>query len=200
MISIEEKNRIEKEFLEKYPNDILTAWDNSHYDVPRIINENGYKTAVEIGVAYGGHSEMILLNTKIEKLYGVDPYKNYSEYDGDCQNFEQRKQDDVHEMVSSRLSYYGGRFELLRDYSDNVLDKFKDESLDIVYIDGNHFEEFIKRDVSNWWKKVRVGGVLSGHDYDHPSFPVTSIVNDFFMNLNLDVINLGNHNWCVYKK
>ena len=200
-MTIEEKNKIEFDFLEKYPSDILTSWDTSHYDLPKIIKDNNYKIGVEIGVAYGGHSESILMNSDVEKLYGIDPYKNYKDYEGDTQNFEQKKLDDIHDMVVGRLSYYNNRFELIRDYSDNCIDKFVDDSLDFVYIDGNHFEDYVRRDVFSWWPKVRVGGILSGHDYDHPAFPyVTTCVNQFFSELGIEVINLGNHNWCVYKK
>ena len=39
------------------------------------------------------------------------------------------------------------------------------ESLDFVYIDGNHHFDFVMQDIIEWSKKVRAGGVVSGHDY-----------------------------------
>jgi predicted O-methyltransferase YrrM len=42
---------------------------------------------------------------------------------------------------------------------------FKNNSLDFVYIDANHSYDECKKDIDIWWKKVRNGGVLSGHDY-----------------------------------
>jgi hypothetical protein len=42
---------------------------------------------------------------------------------------------------------------------------FKDESLDFAFIDGNHSFEYVINDIAEWSKKVRVGGIISGHDY-----------------------------------
>jgi len=42
---------------------------------------------------------------------------------------------------------------------------FKNESIDFVYIDGNHGFKFVTEDICEWSKKVRKGGVIAGHDY-----------------------------------
>ena len=47
----------------------------------RVLTERGFKVGVEIGVAFGGHSEAMLRQTQIEKLYGVDPYRHFDDYD-----------------------------------------------------------------------------------------------------------------------
>jgi hypothetical protein len=46
-----------------------------------------------------------------------------------------------------------------------ALTDFKDGSLDFVYIDGNHDFRHVAEDLFEWSKKVRSGGVVSGHDY-----------------------------------
>jgi hypothetical protein len=43
---------------------------------------------------------------------------------------------------------------------------YPDESLDFVFIDGDHREESVTADINAWWPKVRAGGILAGHDYD----------------------------------
>jgi len=42
---------------------------------------------------------------------------------------------------------------------------FDDGSLDFVYIDANHEWPFVTQDIFYWSKKVRSGGIVSGHDY-----------------------------------
>jgi len=42
---------------------------------------------------------------------------------------------------------------------------FDDESLDFIFIDGNHSFEFVTNDIAEWGKKVKKGGIISGHDY-----------------------------------
>jgi cephalosporin hydroxylase len=45
---------------------------------------------------------------------------------------------------------------------------FADQSLDFVFIDANHSYEHVKADIEAWKPKMKVGGMLSGHDYGEP--------------------------------
>ena len=40
-----------------------------------------------------------------------------------------------------------------------------DESLDFVYIDADHRFDYVMEDIITWSRKVRPGGIVSGHDY-----------------------------------
>jgi hypothetical protein len=41
---------------------------------------------------------------------------------------------------------------------------YEDESLDFVFIDGDHRYEHVKADIEAWWPKVKPGGYIGGHD------------------------------------
>jgi predicted O-methyltransferase YrrM len=56
---------------------------------------------------------------------------------------------------------------------------YKDSSLDFVFIDAAHDYDNVLLDISNWSKKVKVGGILSGHDYSW-SEDVKRAVHTFF--------------------
>ena len=43
-------------------------------------------------------------------------------------------------------------------------DKFEDESVDLVFIDGAHDTDSVIRDIEVWLPKVKKGGVLCGDD------------------------------------
>lgn len=49
---------------------------------------------------------------------------------------------------------------------------------DAVFIDADHREEFVARDIAAWWPNVKEGGILCGHDYDEPG--VKAAVNKAF--------------------
>lgn len=42
---------------------------------------------------------------------------------------------------------------------------FDDQTVDFVFIDGDHNYEGIKADIPAWLPKVKNGGVIAGHDY-----------------------------------
>lgn len=45
----------------------------------------------------------------------------------------------------------------------------ENESLDFIFIDGNHTYEFVTADINNWYPKLKTGGLMLGHDYNHIS-------------------------------
>lgn len=73
---------------------------------------------------------------------------------------------------------------------------YKDESLDFVFIDGDHTKEGFTGDLNCWFPKVKKGGVIAGHDYDYPQ--ITEALKLFFDGERYEVI-LPN-TWVHYKK
>jgi hypothetical protein len=53
----------------------------------------------------------------------------------------------------------------------------KDESLDFVYIDALHDKQSVLDDITAWEPKVRIGGIVAGHDWGHRG--VTDAVMEF---------------------
>lgn len=58
---------------------------------------------------------------------------------------------------------------------------FADGSLDLVFIDADHRHEPAKKDISSWLPKLKIGGILCGHDcegyYSHYSEEVKKIID-----------------------
>lgn len=54
-----------------------------------------------------------------------------------------------------------------------------DQTMDFVFIDAGHSYATVVEDILAWFKKVKVGGLLCGHDYGHPNHPgVKQAVDD----------------------
>lgn len=159
-----------------------------------LIKKYGLKLGAEIGVSSGGHSEYILKNTNVDKLYSIDPYMPYNfkalHADTRIQKLKQllnNKEvlDFIYLKVNDKLQKYGGRSQLIRKTSIESVNMFKDEELDFVFIDGNHDYVFVKKDIEIWFNKVRSGGIISGDDYSKGFPGVIKAVNEFFLLKNI---------------
>ena len=139
----------------------------SRNDIGAILEERNLNgIGIEIGVATGNYSQILLDNTKLKKIYFVDTWKYFSdgEYKDPC-NVKQKKQNARYHSVVKRLSPYGERAEIIKGDCSELVHDFPDEYFDLVYIDANHEYKYIKRDMADWYPKVKVGGVFAGHDY-----------------------------------
>ncbi len=64
--------------------------------------------------------------------------------------------------------------------SEDAISSIK-EPIDLIFIDGNHSYEYVKKDIQQWSQKCRPGGILSGHDYDPVLFPqIVKVVDELF--------------------
>lgn len=135
--------------------------DCTRDDLPGFFKEMGFKVGAEIGV-YKGEYTKILLSTGLQ-VYAVDPWLAYDDYDEKKRDFQAR-QDYLHEKVKSRLSIYPN-CTIIRKTSMDAVKDFENGSLDFVYIDGHHGFKYVAEDIWEWTKKVKKGGIISGHDY-----------------------------------
>lgn len=136
--------------------------DVGRRDLPRFFKDMGFKKGVEIGVQRGFFTRRLCAVGL--KVFGVDPWKAYRDYCPMEQKKYQTKQDKIYEIAQENLSMYPD-CELIRKTSMDALEDFEDESLDFVYIDGHHGFKYVTEDIYEWTKKVRKGGIISGHDY-----------------------------------
>jgi len=163
------------------------GWTEAYPILSAVINERGLRVGAELGVAYGGHAEYILAHTQVERLYGIDPYRHIFGY-SDPMNFSNKIFDAVYKNTQERLSPFGGRFIPIRKKSKDALSDVP-ETLDFIYIDADHSYKGVRDDIARWYDKVRPGGIIAGHDYDHPNFPgVKNAVDEF----------CAKHNWKVH--
>ena len=164
-------------------------------ELPIILNKRGLTArGVEVGVWKGEFSDFLLKNWKGEKLYSVDPWRNFTndEYK-DEMNIKQLEFDKIHDDVAKILSIHGKRSEIIRDVSIKAALHFEDESLDFVYLDGRHHYEGVKEDIEYWFPKVKAGGILCGHDYldtiiGETHFGVKTAVDEYSVESGLKVI------------
>jgi len=130
-------------------------------DLARLYAELGYQAGVEVGVEQGLYSEVLCRENPQAMVYGVDAWRAYRGY---RDHVTQSKLDGFYEATRDRMAPYGN-YRMVRKFSLEAVRDFENESLDFVYIDGNHTLPFVMNDIIEWARKIRPGGIVSGHDY-----------------------------------
>lgn len=68
-------------------------------------------------------------------------------------------------LATAKETLKDARVVLFQEASVDAAERFTEGFLDWIYIDASHFYEDVKADFWAWYSKVRVGGVISFHDY-----------------------------------
>lgn len=113
--------------------------------------ELGFMKGAEIGVFDGRFSEIICQKIPDVNLLVID-------------NWEIERWSHGYVDAKKLLAPFRN-VTILRGTSMHIGKAITDESLDFVFIDADHKYESVKEDIELWSQKVRVGGIVSGHDY-----------------------------------
>lgn len=130
-------------------------------EMSRMFADLGFTKGAEIGVWKGKWSARLCADNPALDMLCVDPWASYDTYD-DSRNGADVLEQSYREAVE-RLSHY--RCMIARTTSLKAAEAVDDGSLDFVYVDANHGEDFVRADLDLWAPKVRSGGIVSGHDY-----------------------------------
>ena len=119
---------------------------------------------VEIGSYKGESTLMFASSFAFDTIYSIDPLVGMS--------------DNIQEEFNQNTKLFKGngtgigdiKVEHIKEYSFDAVERFKDESLDFVYIDGNHSFDNVARDILLYLPKIKKTGFIGGHDYspEHP--------------------------------
>lgn len=129
-------------------------------DLAMLFAELGFKVGAEIGVEQGEYAEVLFKANPGLTLFCIDAWKSYSGY---RDHKSQDKLDRFLNTAAARLSRYNAR--MICEFSMEAVKRIEPGSLDFVYIDANHQFEYVVNDIIEWSKRVRSGGIVSGHDY-----------------------------------
>jgi hypothetical protein len=113
---------------------------------------------IDMSKSYCSHPDSV--------IYCVDPWTDYDEYPEYKGEIESAYDVFMNSMKTENLL---NKVKIYRDFSHNVVPKFKDNFFDIIFIDGNHETEFVYRDGVMALSKVKPGGTIVFDDYLWPS-------------------------------
>lgn len=122
---------------------------------------------VEVGVSIGKNALWMLQNLDIKKLYLIDPYKAYRDHNDPTIPIPADPKGKV--VCKKRLEKYASKIEYIYQASWDAVDCIDDRSVDFVYIDADHRTPCVTEDIEKYIKKVKLGGVICGHDWNFPT-------------------------------
>jgi hypothetical protein len=131
-----------------------------------ICNRSVSPKVLEIGVFRGEFLDYIVNNCSIYSIDGVDLFQGDScsgDVDGNnVVHYNLAKS--YHELTDKYKN--SSIVKLIQSDSSSYLKTINNDYYDIIYIDGDHSYEGVKKDLSASFEKVKNGGYIMGHDYE----------------------------------
>lgn len=163
----------------------------------------GLKVA-ELGIFKAEFSEIILEKMQPSELFLIDIFPTeMMSGDKDGNNIVQVNLDMLYNSIIDRFKN-NKEVKVVKSYTSDFLTSISDEYLDVVYIDADHSYEGVKKDLELSFKKVKINGIIMGHDYTINMFPgVVMAVNEFCQKYNLNIEYLtedGCPTYLIFKK
>ena len=158
----------------------------------------------EIGVFKGEFSKFLFNNLNPKELHLIDIFEGMMcSGDKDGNNIVWTDLNDEYNSLKN-FFYNNENVFIHKNNSYDVLSSFSDEYFDIIYIDGDHTYEGVKKDLNISYDKIKKNGLICGHDYVSPRFEgVVRAVDEFCIKYDLKIEYLtedGCPTYCILKK
>lgn len=198
VLTLDDKKFIDHRWFSRLPGEVNNPKEDFErwlpgQDIPKILENIQDPIGIEIGTAEGVTTEHLLSSIPTLKLFGIDPYPTYIDWDGNQPAAEKNKA-----TYLERTAQFSDRLQHIYKESDDAHPDFANDSMDFVFIDGLHTYEQVKKDCNNYWPKLKKGGFLIGHDFARIQ-GVNKAVNEFSDKVGLPVKNAQQDIWYIVK-
>jgi MMP 1-O-methyltransferase len=139
-------------------------------------------TILEIGCWKGKSTFCLAKGAPQAQVISIDPFNAAGESDSLVEYAEKKGELSLLEQYQANLERLGvaQNVKALVGYSSAFVNEFEDQSLDLLFIDGDHSREGAEFDFTHFGNKVKIGGYIIFHDY-RPSkkdFGPTWVINN----------------------
>ena len=144
---------------------------------------------IDLGTYLGGSCSIIcqeIKNYKNVQVYTIDNY-------GHIDHLYDRNEE---EIKNNLLEYQNIAKVIVGDSSD-YSKNFENNNIDFCFIDANHSYEKFSLDLQCWYPKIKVSGIICGHDCDWKFEKYTEnllqALRDIVVNQNYEKYGIGKH-------
>jgi len=119
---------------------------------------------IEIGSYCGASTEIFATHFPNSTINSVDPWEMYVE---DCSTYDLNQQalelKEAEQIFDKLILKYPN---IIKNKTSSVefSKTIKEETVDFIYIDGNHQYSSVIEDLRTWYPKIKKGGMMCGHD------------------------------------
>jgi hypothetical protein len=132
--------------------------------------EQQYSTFVEVGCKEGRTTGHVLKNVPNARVIAIDPWCAMPDQKGvqGGETYEEWDFERIKREFWDNVGSHSERCGHLRMTSEEAVRVGSMAgSFDCIFIDAAHDYESVKKDIRLWWPKIRAGGMLVGHDFNH---------------------------------
>ena len=140
-------------------------------DIPNLIRCMNNPVICEIGVQMGLNFKNMITENTI-KAVAIDSWTNTGTIGQNDSNYSSIELDNQYNTVVDMFKD-DNRVSIIRNYSLESSKLFDNETFDFIYIDADHTYDAVLSDLEHWYPKLKIGGVISGHDYIDGDYTVS---------------------------
>lgn len=134
-------------------------------DLGAVMELQGFKRGIELGVQRGGFARSMLGKWPNCSEYHLVDLWSYQENYKDFANVNNKIQDNNYHSTLNSLDSWKEKIHVCRNYTSVCVNSYDDEYFDFIYVDARHDFKGVYDDMVAYWPKLKVGGILAGHDY-----------------------------------
>lgn len=183
----------------------------SRFDWLDLIDTLQLERGAEVGVYKGDFSKDALTRiSSLNEYILVDPWEHLADWNKPFNEKTNSEFEIIYQIAMNATKNslaYGHKVSVLRSKSVVAAKLVEDETLDFVYIDGDHTAKGITIDLFVWVPKVKRGGLVCGDDWGgnvahgktfDPTM-VQPVVKGYAEVINVTVYNMGGDQWGFVK-
>ena len=176
---------------------------NRHDQIAGLPIARGGRVA-EIGVWRAAFSKVLVELLKPGRFVAFDIFTGHLETNWNGMTGHQLFDGLTHRQFYEReMAAFAADVTIIEGDSRQTLRPFADRSFDLVYVDGNHYYEFVRSDAELGAEMVKDTGFLVFNDYmlidhNHANYAIVPVVNDMVVNRGWQVVGfaLDQHLYC----
>jgi len=148
-------------------------------EIERLCELTEKKIFVDVGCLIGGFTKVMakVARNNNGKVFSIDLFKTSPAPTvlWEIHHSYPVKDIFIRHMAERGVSEY---VNILEGDASSFVPQFEDESVDFIFLDAAHNFNSVTNDLTLWYKKLKKGGVIAGHDYEDKTYDSRYVLED----------------------